>query len=399
MVVLKCKFGSDTRRIRVDSLNYEQLVNEILPKMFSEDIPKYHITYTDPENDTVYVTNDLELKEALTLTPDALVLNLIAKNQKPKEEEEAPPAENGRSPSPEKRKANSDGSRSPSPSKKLKTDNSKVPRPNYNYTPVRVMVIEALKNLTNGGTIHDIMDFVNENFPAEAKNIKDLHKAIQGRLSSRKEFMKAPFKKLDKLTKKECTVWTLSTQAGTKKVTRTHKGRRQDTRVKYDEEPSWDDEEDDEDEDDDEIIPEEEVTVTSKDINYSELVSEALRALGGKGTIQDIRGWLISHFPESLRINGNIHRVLIDNSRFTEDEVDNINGMKVYRLNDGRSSPRSPDPADLHEHKNLLLLSEASRELIMSDSNHPVLPGNSPMNEDSETAAPATLATVANNAA
>jgi len=366
--------------------------------MFSEDIPKYHITYTDPENDTVYVTNDLELKEAVTLSPDALVLNLIVKNQKPKEEEEASLSENGRSPSPEKRKASSDGSRSPSPTKKLKTgDNSKVSRPNYNYTPVRVMVIEALKNLTNGGTIHDIMDFVNENFPAEAKNIKDLHKAIQGRLSSRKEFTKAPFKKLDKLTKKECTVWTLSTQAGTKKVTRPHKGRRQDTRVKYDEEPTWDDEEDDEDDEDDEIIPEDEVPVTSKDINYQELVVEALRALGGKGTIKDIRGWLTSHFPNYLRINGNIHRILTDNTRFIEDDVDNINGLKVYRLNDGRSSPRSPDPADLHEHKNLLLLSEASRELIMSDSNHPFLPGNSPMNE--ETAAPATLATVANNAA
>jgi hypothetical protein len=64
------------------------------------------------------------------------------------------------------------------------------------------MVIESLKFLTGGGTIHDIMDYVNENFPVEAKNIKDLHKAIQGRLSSRKEFVKANFKKLDKLTKK-----------------------------------------------------------------------------------------------------------------------------------------------------------------------------------------------------
>jgi len=396
MLVLKCKFGSDTRRIRVETLKYEQLISEILPKMFSEDIPKYHITYTDPENDTVYITNDLELAEALLLSPEVLVLNLLAKTQKAKDEEELPSDTGRSSPSPEKRKAN-ESSRSPSPSKKPKTEaSSKIPRPNYNYTPVRVMVIEALKNLTNGGTIHDIMDFVNENFPAEAKNIKDLHKAIQGRLSSRKEFIKAPFKKLDKLTKKECTVWTLSTQAGTKKVTRPHKGRRQDTRVKYDDEPTWDDEEEDEDEEDDEMGTEEEVIATPKDINYQDLVVEALRALGGKGTMQDIRDWLMSQFPEAWTVNYKLHRILSDNPRFIEEEVDNINGMKIFRLNDGRS-PRSPDPADFHEHKNLLLLSEASRELILSDSNHATMPGNSPMNE--ETAAPATLATIANNAA
>jgi len=321
MVVLKCRLGSDTRRIRLDSLTYEQLVTDILPKMFNEEIPKWNITYRDPENDTVFITNDLELMEALLLWPDVLVLNLLLKDAKPKEAEEEGElqglAMDVQSPS-EKRKID-DEERSPSPTKKQKLEPAKSPRPNYNYTPVRVMVIEALKNLPNGGTIHDIMDFVNEKFPVEAKNIKDLHKAIQGRLSSRKEFIKAAFKKLDKLTKKECTVWTLSTQAGTKKVTRPHKGRRQDTRVKYDDEPTWDEEEEEEEEDDEEENSHDEDYIASipapkaKDINYLELVTEALRALGGKGTIQEIREWLIDQFPDSGSASYKLHRILSDN--------------------------------------------------------------------------------------
>jgi len=80
MVVLKCRFGLDTRRIRLDTLNYQQLTSEILPKMFSEEISKYHITYTDPDLDTVFMTNSDELKEALLLFPDILVINLLPKN-------------------------------------------------------------------------------------------------------------------------------------------------------------------------------------------------------------------------------------------------------------------------------------------------------------------------------
>jgi len=400
MVVLKCRLAADTRRIRLDSLTYEQLVTDILPKMFNEEIPKWNITYRDPENDTVFITNDLELNEALLLCPEVLVLNLMQKDAKPKEIEEEPqtfPMEVQNSP--EKRKVDEED-RSPSPSKRQKLDaTAKSPRPNYNYTPVRVMVIEALKHLTQGGTIHDIMDFVNENFPVEAKNIKDLHKAIQGRLSSRKEFLKASFKKLDKLTKKECTVWTLSTQAGTKKVTRPHKGRRQDTRVKYDEEPAWDDEEE-EDEDDEESSDHEDIPTTPsvKDVNYMELVVEALRALGGKGTIKDIREWLTEQYVEPWATRSyKLHRILSDNPRF-EEEIDQVNGIKIFHLAEfgGR---RSPDRADnFHEqHKDLFLLSEASRELIsLGDSNPAIIPNNSPIG--AESAANALAATVNNNA-
>jgi len=400
--VPKCRLGQDTRRIRLDSLTYEQLVTDILPKMYNEDLPKWSITYRDPENDTVFITNDMELTEALRLWPDVLVLSLMQKDAKPKEEDDtelqALPMEVQSSP--EKRKAD-DEDRSPSPTKKQKIEPAKSPRPNYNYTPVRVMVIEALKHLTNGGTIHDIMDFVNENFPVEAKNIKDLHKAIQGRLSSRKEFTKASFKKLDKLTKKECTVWTLSTQAGTKKVTRPHKGRRQDTRVKYDDEPAWDEDEEEEEEDDEESSHEEEIPITpKKDINYVDLVVDALRALGGKGTIKDIREWLLEQYPEPWAASYKLHRILSDNVRF-EEEIDRYNGTKIFHLVE---FGRSPDPADLHEHKEtLLLLSEASREAsrellnTLADSNPAKEPNSSPIGAEAP-AANALAASATNNA-
>jgi hypothetical protein len=47
--------------------------------MFQEDISKYHVTYTDPENDTVFITNEIELKEALVLCPEMLVISLRRK--------------------------------------------------------------------------------------------------------------------------------------------------------------------------------------------------------------------------------------------------------------------------------------------------------------------------------
>jgi len=194
---------------------------------------------------------------------------------------------------------------------------------------------------------------------------------------------------------KECTVWTLSTQAGTKKVTRPHKGRRQDTRVKYDDEPAWDEEEEEEEEDDEESSHEEDIPTTpKKDVNYLDLVIDALRALGGKGTIKDIREWLLEQYPEPWAASYKLHRILSDNVRF-EEEIDHENGTKIFHLVE---FGRSPDPADLHEHKDLLLLSEASRELIsLGDSNPAIIPNSSPIGAEAP-AANALAATATNNA-
>jgi hypothetical protein len=59
-----------------------------------------------------------------------------------------------------------------------------------NSMTVREMVTEALRTFPNGLTLRDIMNFMNEQFAAQVKNLKDPYRTVQSVLSSRKEFTK-----------------------------------------------------------------------------------------------------------------------------------------------------------------------------------------------------------------
>jgi len=61
------------------------------------------------------------------------------------------------------------------------------------------------------------------------------------------------------------------------------------------------------------------------------LVVDALKGLGGSGTMSDIREWMISNFPEQWAAGYKLHRVLTNFPDLFI--VENLqNGMKLYRL-------------------------------------------------------------------
>jgi len=336
MVVLKCHLGSDTRRIRLDNISFDELTKDILPKMYSEDISQFHITYLDPDNDTIFITSEDELKEAFNLCQDMLIINLIRKRKNSKDETSGQPLKKPRLAS-----------------------TTEEGQWRQNSMPVRLMVIEALKSLPNGGTIHDIMDFVNEQFPSESKNLKDLNRSIQALLSSRKEFTKAPFKQVDKLTKKECTVWTLSNQKGIKKVQKQHKQHRGRGRKKggqSEDEPGLIDEGLDndalDDREDEEELSDEDGNHTKQEVNPVEIITMALKGLQGKASVQDIREWIISHHPEHWTLGYKLPQILSSEpSLFVEEQQD---GASVWKLVKPEAQSETQSPGNSNEDEEAL---------------------------------------------
>jgi len=194
-----------------------------------------------------------------------------------------------------------------------------------NSISVRAMIVEALSILLNGGTIHDILEYMHDNYPQEVKNLKDVQSAVQSQLSARKEFAKVA------KTDKNLTVWSLTTQKGMKKVQKPHKQHKRAKRSSDNQEDDdVSDSKDDEDlSEEDQFQPEPNITVTLNGASDT-LVIDALKSLGGSGTISDIRERMISNYPNQFSSGYKLNRILTTSSLF---QVENLqNGMKLYRL-------------------------------------------------------------------
>jgi len=68
VLVLKIKFGEDTRRITVEHVpNFEQLT-ALLKQLFNSLQEPFSIKYTDEDQDMITITSDLELKESVSVS-------------------------------------------------------------------------------------------------------------------------------------------------------------------------------------------------------------------------------------------------------------------------------------------------------------------------------------------
>ena len=67
VLVLKIKFGEDTRRLTVEHVpNFSQLV-VLLKQLFGNLREPFQIKYLDEDQDMITITSDLELKESVSV--------------------------------------------------------------------------------------------------------------------------------------------------------------------------------------------------------------------------------------------------------------------------------------------------------------------------------------------
>jgi hypothetical protein len=274
----------------------------------------------DPEDDKIFITSQEELNEALLLYPDTLILYLQLKDSVMKsnfDDEYLPPAPKRQV----SRKRKASKKKSEEDDNALKKHNSNGGAWRSNKISVRAMIVEALSFFPEGGTIHDVLDYMKERYPDQVGNLKDVQSAVQSQLSARKEFAKVS------KTDKNLTVWALTTQKGMKKVQKPHKQHKLRRKKQENEKIEWKEFEESDYENNNFITPTEDPLLSCE-----EIIIQALKGMGGKGTIPDIREWMISNKPEQWTISYKLHTILTTSPHLFLEDNETQDGMKIWKL-------------------------------------------------------------------